>query len=56
MKHVVALDVSMGKSIIVIYNTNRPCEYEGELHHTRPSEEVLKENITPIIRFRRTNT
>lgn len=31
MKHVVALDVSMGKSTIVIYNHYRQCEFEGKI-------------------------
>lgn len=29
MKHVIALDVSKGSSIFVIYNAYRQCEFEG---------------------------
>ena len=29
MKHVIAFDVSKGKSTIVIYNEYRQCEFEG---------------------------
>ncbi|WP_339164069.1 hypothetical protein [Siminovitchia sp. FSL W7-1587] len=32
MKHVIALDVSKGKSSMVIYDGNCQCEFEGELH------------------------
>jgi len=41
MKHVVAFDVSMGKSTMVIYNAYRQCEFEGEILHNRPSFEQL---------------
>ena len=35
MKHVIALDVSKGKSTIAIYDGYRQCEFEGDLHYTR---------------------
>lgn len=35
MKHVIALDVSKGKSTVAIYDGHRQCEFEGVLHHTR---------------------
>ena len=35
MKHVVALDVSKGKSTVAIYDQYRQCEFEGELNHSR---------------------
>lgn len=45
MKHVIAFDVSKGKSTIVIYNEYRQCEFEGELHHTRFDFEQLHQRI-----------
>jgi transposase len=34
MKHVIAFDVSMGKSTMVVYDHYQRCQYEGELEHT----------------------
>jgi len=34
MKHVIALDVSIGKSTMTIYDGYRQCKFEGELEHT----------------------
>ena len=48
MKHVIALDVSKGKSTIAIYNHNRQCEFEGELYHTRVDFNRLHERIDAI--------
>lgn len=48
MKHVIAFDVSMGKSYMVIYNTLKKCMYEGEIKHSRPDFEKLKERIDKI--------
>ncbi|SHR95403.1 Uncharacterised protein [Mycobacteroides abscessus subsp. abscessus] len=48
MKHVIALDVSKGKSTIAIYNGYRQCEFEGELHHTRMDFEQLHLRIKEI--------
>lgn len=48
MKHVIALDVSKGKSAMVIYDGYRRCEFEGELHHTRVDFERLQEKINEI--------
>jgi transposase len=45
MKHVVAFDVSMGKSTMVIYNEIRQCQFEGEIKHNRPAFERLKETL-----------
>ncbi|KAF0815498.1 IS110 family transposase [Cytobacillus sp. FSL R5-0377] len=45
MKHVIAFDVSMGKSYMVIYNTLKKCIYEGEIKHSRPEFENLKKRI-----------
>ncbi len=33
MKHIVAFDVSMGKSTMVIYDRYRRCEFDGEIEH-----------------------
>ena len=48
MKHVIALDVSKGKSSVVIYDRYRQCEFEGELNHTRIDFERLHERIEEI--------
>ena len=48
MKHVIALDVSKGKSAIVIYNQYRQCEFEGELLHTRTDFEQLHQRMQEI--------
>ncbi|MFC5590552.1 hypothetical protein ACFPRA_16725 [Sporosarcina soli] len=45
IKHVVAFDVSMGKSTMVIYNQYRQCEFEGEILHNRPSFEKLHDTL-----------
>ncbi|WP_017728219.1 IS110 family transposase [Halalkalibacterium ligniniphilum] len=45
MKHVLAFDVSMGKSTMVIYNHHKQCEHEGELTHTKSSFKALNEKI-----------
>lgn len=48
MKHVIALDVSKGKSTVVIYNGYRQCEVEGELSHTRVDFERLYKRMEDI--------
>ncbi|MGC7931563.1 IS110 family transposase [Lysinibacillus sp. VIII_CA] len=45
MKHVIALDVSKGKSTVAIYDGHRQCEFEGVLHHTRVDFERLHERM-----------
>lgn len=42
MKHVVAFDVSKGKSVLTIYDRYKRCEYEGEIKHLRSSFEELQ--------------
>lgn len=49
IKHVVAFDVSMGKSTMVIYNQYRQCEVEREFEHNRPSFEQLQETLQALI-------
>ena len=51
MKHVIALDVSKGKSSVVIYDRYRQCEFEGELNHTRIDFERLHERIEEITKL-----
>lgn len=51
MKHVIALDVSKGKSSIVIYDRYRQCEFEGELNHTRIDFERLRECMEEITKL-----
>jgi len=48
MKHVVAFDVSMGKSTMVIYNGYRQCEFKGELLHTKSSFEALHKTLQSL--------
>jgi transposase len=48
MKHVIAFDVSMGKSYMVIYNALKKCIFEGEIKHSRPDLEELKEKIKEL--------
>ena len=48
IKHVVAFDVSMGKSTMVIYNRYRQCEFEGEILHNRPSFEQLHKTLEQL--------
>ncbi|MGN7388951.1 IS110 family transposase, partial [Sporosarcina sp. SAFN-015] len=48
MKHVIAFDVSMGKSTMVIYDQNQCCRYEGELEHTVSGFNSLKERIESL--------
>jgi hypothetical protein len=48
MKYVIAFDVSMGKSYMVIYNALKNCVFEGEINHYRTDFEVLKEKIDEL--------
>lgn len=45
MKHVIAFDVSMGKSYMVIYNVQKQCVFECEIKHTKPDFKKLQEKI-----------
>lgn len=49
MKHVIAFDVSMGKSYMVIYNGLKKCIYEAEIKHTKPEFEKLRALIDELI-------
>ncbi len=48
MKHVIAFDVSMGKSYMVVYNPLKTCELEKEIKHTRLEFLKLKSIIDDI--------
>ena len=48
MKHVIAFDVSMGKSTMVIYNEECQCQYEGEVIHNLSSFQELGEIIEEL--------
>lgn len=49
MKHVIAFDVSMGKSTMVIYDRYQRCLYEGELEHTITGFQSLKGRIESLL-------
>ncbi len=49
MKHVIAFDVSMGKSYMVVYNALEKCSLEKEIMHTRPAFEELSVLIEDLI-------
>ncbi|MFC5592128.1 IS110 family transposase [Sporosarcina soli] len=49
MKHVIAFDISMGKSYMVVYNALKKCELEKEIEHNRPEFAELKALIDEII-------
>ncbi|PTQ82699.1 hypothetical protein C8U37_11640 [Trichococcus patagoniensis] len=48
MKHVIALDVSKGKSTMVLYNHYQQCEFEGECLHTRAGFDQLHQRIIEL--------
>ncbi|WP_244445095.1 hypothetical protein [Oceanobacillus jeddahense] len=45
MKHVVAFDLSMEKSMMTVYNRYKCYEYEGKLERTRASFQLLYERL-----------
>ena len=44
-RHVIAFDVSMGKSYMVIYNAQKQCIFESEINHSKPDFEELQKRI-----------
>lgn len=48
MSYVIAFDISMGKSYMVIYNSYKKCVFEGEIRHFKPDFEKLRERIQYI--------
>lgn len=49
MKHVIAFDISMGKSYMVVYNALKKCQLEKEIAHNRPGFMNLKKLIDDLI-------
>lgn len=49
IKHVVAFDVSMGKSMMVIYNQQRQCILEKEIKHSRSEFEQLHQLLQELL-------
>ncbi|PGW56026.1 IS110 family transposase [Bacillus thuringiensis] len=48
MRHVIAFDISMGKSYMVIYNAQKQCILESEIKHSKPEFEKLQETIKEL--------
>lgn len=48
MEYVIAFDVSMGKSTMVVYDHNHTCHYEGELVHTQAGFQALQKRIEAL--------
>jgi transposase len=48
MNHVIAFDVSMGKSAMVIYDRHQHCVWEGEVTHTPAGFRFLKNQIEAV--------
>lgn len=48
MRHVIAFDVSMGKSSLVVYDHNQHCQYEGEMEHTHAAFHALHERVSAL--------
>ncbi|MFK4480971.1 hypothetical protein ABH947_005213 [Bacillus sp. RC206] len=45
MRHVIAFDISMGKSYMVIYNAQKQCIFEKEIKHSKSEFEELQKKI-----------
>ncbi|EJR71820.1 hypothetical protein IK7_06144 [Bacillus cereus VD156] len=45
MRHVIAFDISMGKSYMVIYNAQKQCIFEKEIQHLKPDFKELQKKI-----------
>ncbi|MGN4667824.1 transposase [Bacillus cereus group sp. MYBK234-1] len=45
MEHVIAFDISMGKSYMIIYNAQKQCVFESEIKHSKPEFKKLQEKI-----------
>ncbi|QPW46691.1 IS110 family transposase [Bacillus thuringiensis] len=48
MKHVIAFDISMGKSYMVIYNAQKQCVFEGNIKHSKPDFHILHDRIQKL--------
>ncbi|AMR05787.1 hypothetical protein AXW78_27180 (plasmid) [Bacillus thuringiensis] len=45
MRHVIAFDISMGKSYMVIYYAQKQCIFEKEIQHLKPDFKELQKKI-----------
>ncbi len=48
MRHVIAFDISMGKSYLVIYNAEKQCIFEKEIKHSKLEFEKLQNKIQEL--------
>lgn len=48
MRHVIAFDISMGKSYMVIYNAQKQCIFEKEIKHSKLEFEKLQNKIQEL--------
>ncbi len=48
MKHVIAFDISMGKSYMVIYNAQKQCVFEGNIKHSKSAFHILHDRIQKL--------
>jgi transposase len=48
MRHVIAFDISMGKSYMVIYNAQKQCILETEIKHSKPAFKNLQNKINEL--------
>ncbi|MHA4413991.1 IS110 family transposase, partial [Bacillus cereus] len=48
MRHVIAFDISMGKSYMVIYNAQKQCIFEKEIKHSKFEFEKLQNKIQEL--------
>ncbi|WP_309260302.1 IS110 family transposase [Bacillus cereus] len=48
MRHVIAFDISMGKSYMVIYNAEKQCIFEKEIKHSKLEFEKLQNKIQEL--------
>ncbi|EJR93455.1 hypothetical protein IKG_05473 [Bacillus cereus VD200] len=49
MKHVIAFNVSMRKSYMVIYTAQKQCIFESEINHSKPNFEKLRKRIDKLV-------
>lgn len=48
MRHVIAFDISMGKSYMVIYNAQKQCIFEKEIKHSKSEFEELQKRYMSL--------
>lgn len=49
MQHIIAFYVCVGKSYMVIYNTQKQCIFESEINHSKPNFEELRKRIDQLM-------